>query len=135
MYGKDSIYDTWKLTSSDGKRVGPYDIDGNPVRRTKAEYPYSYDCYVIYQKNDKVDKRAHAVYSDRLWQQDSEKYDKSWKDAGGDGYRFDNAPTDVVEKFLRLFYGDNELSLEAIGEGANQSTGYPYWVFWFKQSR
>lgn len=113
---------------------GPCDIDGNPVRRTKLEYPYSYDCYILYQREEKVDKRAHAVYHDRMWESDSVKFDMAWKDAGGDGFRFNNAPTDVVEKFLRLFYEDNGLTLEAIGEGANQSTGYPYWVFWFKTS-
>jgi hypothetical protein len=52
---------------------------------------------------------------------------------GEEGKRFDNASPDVVEKFLQLFYDDNGLTLEAIGEGANQATGYPYWVFWFKK--
>lgn len=29
------------------------DLDGNPVRRTKDEYPYSYDAYVVWEKDYK----------------------------------------------------------------------------------
>lgn len=111
------------------------DIDGNPVRRTKREYPYSYDCFITFRREEGSHKKASAVYSNRMWEWDNKKFDTAMKESGGRGQRFDQMDASVIQKFLRLYYGDDGLVLEAVGEGANQATGYPYWVFWFTKSK
>jgi len=111
------------------------DIDGKPVERTKEAHPYSYDVFITYRRKKGSHKGAVAVYSDRLWQWDNKKFDRSMKDAGLRGQIYYDASEEQVEDFLRRYYDDQGLLLEAIGEGCNFGIGYPYWVFWFTPSK
>ncbi len=117
------------------KRRGPFDFDGNPVKRTRDEYPYSYDPYVTH-RNGKKDEVTHTVYSDRLFQWDSEKYNKCctevWKNQGQD---FEQRSPGSIEKLLQLYTDDPTLRLIGIMQGANVSSGYPYWIFLYNSTK
>jgi len=110
----------------------PCDIDGKPVKRTKASHPYAYDLHVIWR--GRAAKETGADYSDRLHQWDPEKFDRCAKEHMP-GKRFNNATGGQVEAFLRAYHGDPGLHLIAIQEGCNPSNGYPYWTFHYQSAR
>ena len=105
------------------------DWEGKPVERTPEKYSYSYDAYVIHKlKND----YEHAVYSDRLWQWDSKKYNRFYKKHfGNEGQYWDGRGIDKIQEFLRDYYDKPELTLVGVMKGCNVSSGYPYWIFMF----
>lgn len=110
---------------------GPYvTMDGFPVERTKTKYPYSYDAFRVYRRhwspNDK------CVYSDRMFEWDSEKFNECCKEVfGNSGQLFGNRKPDGIQKFLRLYFEDDDIFLTGIMEGCNMSNGYPYWIFYY----
>lgn len=105
------------------------DIDGNPVERPREKYPYSYDPYVIHKKGDNYNA---VVYSDRLCQWSYDKYQKCKRDVWGtESDYFDEKSFCSLEKFLQLYMENDNLELIAVTQGANMSTGYPYWVFYY----
>jgi len=108
---------------------GPVDHLGNQVKNTKHDSPYSYDPYVIMGVPGA--KYKHADYSDRLRQWDSDKYQKLVERHFKKGQRFDNTTIDIIEKFLKDYHDDPGLKLVMVAEGANQATGYPYWIFFY----
>lgn len=80
--------------------------------------------------NTKKDIEAeHTVYSDRLYQWDSKKYneccEKVWHNHG---QYFDSRKPDEIERFLSLYY-DRDITLVSIYEYENASNGFPYWRF------
>jgi hypothetical protein len=108
------------------------DYEGNPVKRTKKDYPYSYDPYVIY-RNGKNSDVTDSVYSDRLFQWDPKLYNElSEKHFGNKGQFFSNRNIESIEKFLADYLNFKDLKLIVLMEGANFSSGYPYWVFFFR---
>lgn len=110
------------------ERLTFLDIEGNIVKRNPYTNPYNYDEYVIWKKGCKID-RSTAVYSDRLQQWDSEKFNKCKSKINGE-FSYDNPKT--VETFLSLYF-EQEIELTAIVQGCNQSSGFPYWVFYYKE--
>lgn len=112
-------------------RKGP---DGLPVSRTKEQYPYSYDEFVVW---DSRQPSKSVVYSDRLYQWDSKKYNAlCLKHFGDIGQYFDSRPREKIEAFLRDYYDTYaDFELTRICQGCNAATGYPYWVFDFTYSR
>lgn len=105
------------------------DLDGRPVKRTKFDYPYSYDEYVQW-KGD-YSKTDHAVYSDRIMRWDYDKFNKCCREVwGNEGQRFDNRSPVDIEKFLSLYY-EEDIKLTAVMQGCNASNGYPYWIFFY----
>lgn len=104
-------------------------IEGKPVERDKANWPYSYDRFVIW-KGD-WSETDYAVYSDRLCQWDSKKYSECckqvWPNSGG--LFSQKSPLDI-ERFLSLYFG-KQIKLTGIEEGCNVSNGYPYWIFYY----
>jgi hypothetical protein len=131
---EDNIYGI--AMNNSYRRMEIIDCGGNPVKKTKDEYPYSYDLFLQWVKSGiyiKSEKGCHAVYSDRLFQWDNKKYDRCCKEVwNNQGQYFNCREASDIEKFLRLYYDDPKLELVKIGEGCNVSTGYPYWVFWYK---
>ncbi|MFR2890678.1 MAG: hypothetical protein ACLTDM_21035 [Clostridium butyricum] len=107
-----------------------YDIEGNEIERTKEEYPYSYSPITIWIDN-KVEANA-TIYSDRLHRMDYKKYNRLCKEIWGDESQYfdDRQPKDI-EKFLSMFF-NREIKLVRIREECNQSSGYPYWRFDYK---
>lgn len=110
------------------------DIDGNPVERTPLTHKYSYDEFVLYKASN-FDKKDCWVYSDRMLQWDREKYSeafhKVWPGKTGCQSFWDRTPEEI-NRFLSLYF-DKNVTLTAIMQGCNASTGYPYWVFAYKE--
>lgn len=108
------------------------DIDGNPVKRNREQYPYSYDAYVVWKNNYNKGKGYGVVYSDRLFQWNSERYNKCCKSIwGNEGQHFHNRNPEDIESFLSLYY-DSKVKLVVVMEGCNVSNGYPYWIFFYE---
>ena len=72
------------------------DLNGNPVKRSKWEYHYSYDPFVVWRggENDQI---QDSVYSDRLIQWDHEKYNDSiFKVFGNHGQLFYDREPELI---------------------------------------
>ena len=73
-----------------------------------------------------------AVYSDRLYEWDYNKYNRCCREVfGNEGQYFHNRRREDIEKFLSLYF-ERGITLTAIIQGCNQGNGYPYWVFFYK---
>lgn len=113
---------------------GPVDYNGNPVEKTKHDYPYTYDSFVTY-RNGSNEEVNHTVYPDRLISWGRKKYDKlAEKYFGGSGHYFSGRSPESIERFLQEYYENPKLKLIVIQEGCNVSNGYPYWVFHFNSN-
>ena len=101
---------------------------GRPVERTPQTHPYSYDTFVTWENKYKI-KPSGSVYSDRLFQWDSEKYNtyckKHW---GNHGQYFSETP-EKIEAFLRDYFSEPKLILCRVMQTCNKSSGYPIWIF------
>jgi hypothetical protein len=123
------------------KISGYLDDDGNEIKRTPENHPYSYDSYIIYgkpnsKKNTNEKENICGVDSDRLYQWDYDKYNEcSKKIFGNTGQYFDNRQPQQIEKFLRLYFTDNTIVLKRILQGCNVSNGFPYWTFRYVTSK
>lgn len=108
------------------------DINDKPVEKTKDEYPYSYDTYVVWQNNYNKGK-SNTVYSDRLYQWDYKKYNKCCREIWGneEQYFSSRRPKDI-EKFLSKYF-NKEIKLTVIMQGVNACKGYPYWIFYYEE--
>lgn len=111
----------------------------NPDRenRTKSESPYAYSEYFVFRHGGRRDgyswnfgKDTHADYSDRLWQWD---YEKARKACEGIEGRMTHWGPDSASKFLSAYYG-RPIECLALAEGCNPSSGYPYWIFWYRHA-
>lgn len=110
------------------------DLNGKPIERTPLSYPYNYDEYVIWKDEIFNEEECSAVYSDRLFQWDYEKYNKCCQEVfKNQGQQFYEREPKEIEKFLGMYF-EKEIKLTAITQGCNQSSGYPYWVFFYKES-
>lgn len=107
-------------------------LNGKPIERTPLSYPYNYDEYVIWKDENFNEEECSAVYSDRLFQWDYEKYNKCCQEVfKNQGQQFYKREPKEIEKFLGMYF-EKEIKLTAITQGCNQSSGYPYWVFYYK---
>lgn len=106
------------------------DEDGNPIRKTPQSNPYNYDGFVLW--GFKKPQNARTAYSDRLWQQDPKKHDELCLKHFGDVSQY-WADRDVnkIQAFLSDFFG-KPVELLRIMQYCNQSSGYPYWRFEWK---
>jgi hypothetical protein len=135
---KDSANKRW----AEMEVSGPYDLlfqeadeHGDPVERSKQQFPYSYSAYVTWRKPGTTGPGAHAVYSDRLFQWDSKKHDSlCLKHFGNIGQMWTSRAPAAMEAFLRDYFGKEDLELQLVMEGCNPSNGYPYWVFYYRHT-
>lgn len=125
----------WRELDMSGRpaRRGPVDLEGRPVRRTKASHPYSYDGHVVTRVRRNA-KRMECNYTDRLAGWDREKYQRLCR-KHLDKVSWASAPPEKVEEFLREWEEDPGLELVAVMEWCNASSGYPTWSLHFKCSR
>jgi hypothetical protein len=116
--------------SAFGQGVDEY---GNPVERTKQQYPYSYSPFVTWRKPGLKGRGEHGVYSDRLLQWDFDKHDSLCQKHFGDKAQmwYSRAPA-AIEAFLRDYFNKPELELQLVMEGCNVGNGYPVWVFYYR---
>lgn len=96
--------------------------------RNKHTYPYSYDAFYHWRDDDL--KGSHAEYHDRMQGWDSDKYEEAHKLV--EGKWFHECSRDEISAFLTAYHG-KECKATALAEGCNQSSGYPYWVFYYKE--
>lgn len=108
-----------------------YDIKGNLVTRVPEIYPYSYDKFAIWENGYSL--KDCAVYSDRLYQLNADKYnsccEKIW---GNRGQMFYDRDIDDIEKFLSMYY-EKSVTLTGIEQGCNVSNGFPFWIFYYRE--
>jgi len=110
---------------------GITNLAGEIVERTKGEYPYNYDAFLIW-KGNYIKGKSDVVYSDRLMQWDYKKFNKCCNEIwDNEGQYFSNRNPKDIEKFLSLYW-DKEIVLTAIEECCNVSNGYPIWIFYYE---
>ena len=117
-----------------GEEIKPQfvDLDGNPIKRTPYSNPYNYDEYVVWKDKNFDKEKYSAVYSDRLWQWDYEKYQRYCQEVFKNrGQRFDEREPKEIEEFLSMYF-NKEIKLMAVMKGCNVSSGFPYWVFLYE---
>lgn len=97
-------------------------------KRTPISHPYSYDPIILFT-NTEV-KASNTVYSDRLFQWNSDKHDKLCTEYFGNRGQVwrDRAP-ESIQSFLRAYIADQSIALVRIVEYCNPSNGYPCWRF------
>lgn len=111
---------------------GQVDMDGNVVKRSKGEYPYSYDSFVQERCGENSEING-SVYTDRLLQWDykltRDLMKKHFKDTGIDngGDYWGERSAEAIEGFLRERLNKPNLRVILVMECCNHSTGYPLW--------
>ena len=109
------------------------DLDGNEIKRNPFTHPYNYDEYIIWKAENFVKEKCDAVYSDRLYQWDYEKYNRCCQEVfKNKGQQFYQRNPKDIEKFLSMYF-DKQIKLTAIMQGCNQSSGFPYWIFLYEE--
>lgn len=117
------------------ERVKPQfvDLDGNEIKRNPFSHPYNYDEYVIWKDENFNKEKYGAVYSDRLYQWDWEKYNRCCQEVfENQGQQFYQREPKEIERFLSMYF-DKEIKLTAVMQGCNQSSGFPYWIFLYEE--
>ena len=119
-----------QITTDDGKS-GFVGIDGNLVEKDIYSHPYSYDMFLVDGQFPVAnEKDIIGIYSDRLYQRDSKRYNElMMKHVGSETQDFSGIPLKKIEAFLREFENMPELNLIRIFQGCNVSNGYPLWLF------
>lgn len=109
-------------------------LDGKPVKRTPRSDPYGYDDFVLYKDED-FKETDNWVYSDRMIQWDSKAFDNAvnevWPENPGSQMFYGKAPEELT-RFLSLYFG-KEVKLTAVMQGCNRASGYPYWIFAYRE--
>jgi hypothetical protein len=111
-------------------RVQCVDEYGKPVERTKEEYPYSYDGFVVWRGGENGEANS-TIYSDllRRWDKNGVLDTLLKKHFGNTGDYWDNREPGAIEAFLKDYLGKNNLRLIFVMEYCNMSNGYPLWRF------
>lgn len=105
------------------------DEHGQAVERTKQEYPYSYDGFVVW-RGGKNEEATSTIYSDRLQQWDAEKTDRlKKKHLGNTRDNWSDVSPEVIRNFLREYLDKPQLKLILVMEYCHMASGYPLWRF------
>ncbi len=116
-----------------GEDIAQYytDLEGRVVKKTPITNPYDFDDYVEWKGNYR--QFDSAVYSDRLYQWDTEKYKRCYEQVfKKNGQRFDVKNVSGIRQFLSMYF-EKEIELTAIIQGCNCFSGFPYWVFFYRE--
>lgn len=84
---------------------------------------------IIQYENNSIESNS-SVYSDRMYQWDSNKFNTCCKKIFGNEsqYFYSNRTVEQIEKFLRLYLKKN-ITLVRITRHTNVSNGFPLWLF------
>ncbi len=89
--------------------------------------PYSYENFYLYNTERPSN---NTLYSDRLYQQNPERFSRvSKKVWGDDGQDFNQRKPEQIEEFLRILFDDETVELVAVIQGCNIHNGNPLWAF------
>jgi hypothetical protein len=103
----------------------------NPNRTTtKAQAPYGYDEFFIFGNRDIIETAPEAYYSDRLQQNDRDKFSRLW-DRHLRTSQWVGAGAKTLSAFMTEYLGRN-VTVVALAEGCNCGNGYPYWIVWLE---
>lgn len=116
-------------------------VHNERIKRTPEEYPYSFDTYCIYY-GDYCESDEKA-YSDKLEEQDRELFRECYKvmwnssEYGNTFYPYSHpiVYSRHVEEFLQLYFKNPKIELTAVEVGCNCASGYPYWIFHYRDHR
>lgn len=112
-------------------KIGFVDAENKRIAKHPITNPYDFSEHTVFI--DAYETTDEAVYSDRLYQWNSDKFNFAMSGVKGTNQQmFHNLSPSDIEKFLYLYYGDN-LKLTKIRYGCNVGNGYPYWVFFFRR--
>jgi hypothetical protein len=93
--------------------------------KPKNKFPYNYSGFLNWDNNQIP---TSSVYTDRLYQQDSKKYNKLCQKHWGDiGQYWNNRKPNKIQDFLRDWFDNQNINLCFVKEYCNQSSGYPVW--------
>lgn len=106
-------------------------IDGKEVERPPRDYPYSYSRVCIY-KNGFNAKTDRVAWSDRILSNYENAWDL-WNEILGIGQFLSAKAPDLVEEWLRAVLGNQNIILTGVEEECNVSTGYPYWILYYRE--
>lgn len=98
--------------------------------RTKEKHPYGYSEHYLW--GERTDDSS-AVYSDRLSQWDSEKSRAALAAVADLGCRYGYWGSLGTSQYLSAYFG-RPVDAVAVAEGCNVSNGYPYHIFWFRET-
>lgn len=113
---------------------GRIDEFGNPVERTKEEYPYSYDGFVTWRRGTNEEANT-TVYSDRLNQWDHQKNKElKLKHFGSERDFYSGYSWEQVQAYLQEYENDPTIKLIFIMEYCH-TNGNPYWRFEYHTSK
>lgn len=122
--------DVWGVVH--GGPIYDWCFDDDPNKRTKEKYPYSYDAHYLWRDFEKDNMEGiSSVYSDRMMQWDSEKYERARSFSGG-GW-IESISKEAAKKFVQSYYG-GKYNCVGFGICCNQSTGYGIGLFFIKDS-
>jgi len=109
----------------------PRNERGRPVERTRTEFPHSYDPYVVWRAPEGTPQTTSTVYSDRLYEWDSDRFDKlSMKHFGNVAQLWWNSrEPSKIQAFLRDYQDNQHILLTLIMDYCNRTTGCPTWRF------
>jgi len=97
--------------------------------KTKEQSPYGYTDFYHWRVFEIGNAKGHqAVYSDRLDQWDGDAYKRA-HDLKKTQFQYYNQ--EDCNKFLTEYFGKT-IFATALSEGCNASSGYPYYVFYYK---
>ena len=100
--------------------------------RTKYSHPYSYDPFVVWRGTEKPDG---SVYTDRLFQWDSQKHNMlCMKHFGNQGQHWSERDASKIEAFLRDYLDAPNLVLCEVQEHCNHGSGFPCWYLAFRKN-
>ncbi len=107
---------------------GSLDEFGNPVEKTKFQFPYSYDPFVTWRSDEKNLNANATVYTDRLYSENYMKYNSlSMKHFGNESQHWNDREPEQIEAFIKDWTNNDKLKLVLVMECCNVSTGYPLW--------
>ena len=108
------------------------DMDGFPIKRQPDAHPYNYDSFRVYKRGGVMSSLDCTIDSDRMLESDIEKFNSLCQEIWGNtGQYFHSRHPDEIQKFLSKWFGRSVI-LTGIMQCCNQSTGYPYWTFYYR---
>lgn len=113
-----------------GRAYGYRFVDTTRENRTKEDWPYSYSDHYLWGEQQ---KGCEAVYSDRLAQWDNDKAKAAGAAIADLNCRYGHWGKEGTSKYLSAYFG-KPVEAVAVAEGCNVSSGYPYWIFWFRDA-
>lgn len=115
--------------------VGAVNYKGEIVTRTKAEHPYSYDGFLLWNTSP-CSEITGCVWSDRLFQWDYQlTTDLIKKLFGTQSQYFDKYSPEQLQEFLRQRLNKPNLEIVFLQEECNRATGYPVWLMGYKEPK